>query len=220
MPVTRELFYRDSAASIAFAGSRWGVLLHELGHWAAANEKGLISGHLIIEDRDDFRCVGAFALDDMSQWKIAADAERRSFVAAAGAVAELCFCNRTKPGRLGPDIESYLSSSPHFDPRLSDKTVVSMWQNHFSPRIEALAGCIDTNFDKCAALLLSNRFLLQGYHVIPSCMLKPPSRRGLFESLLEMVRTLTKKARFRALEAYLAEREQFRHGVKNQIVHF
>jgi hypothetical protein len=220
MPITRELFYRDSAASMAFAESRWGVLLHELGHWAAANEKDLISGHLIIEDRDDFRCVGAFALDDMSQGKISADAKRRSFVAAAGAVAELYFCDRTKPGRLGPDIESYLSSSPHLDPRLSDKTVVSTWHNDYLPRVEALAGCIDVNFDRCAALLLSNRFLLHGYHVIPSCMLRPPARRGLFESLYEMFRTLTKKARFRALKEYLAERQQLRLGVKNQFIHF
>jgi hypothetical protein len=184
MPVTRELFYRDSAASMAFAESRWGVLLHELGHWAAANEQGLISGHLIIEDRDDFRCVGAFVLDDTSQKTISADAKRRSFVAAAGAVTELHFCDRTKPGRLGPDIESYLSSSPPLDPHLCDKTVVSMWQNDYLRRIEAFSGCIDTNFDKCAALCLSNRFLFQGYHVIPSCILQAPTGRGPFERLL------------------------------------
>jgi hypothetical protein len=220
MPVTRELFYRNSAASIAFVESRWGVLIHELGHWAAANEKDLISGHLIIEDGDDFRCVGAFALDDMSQRKLSADAERRSFVAAAGAVTELYFCDSTTPGRLGADIDSYLSSSPHLDPRLSGKTVVSMWHNAYLPCVEALAECIDANFDKCAALLISNRFLLQGYHVIPSCMLRPPARRGLFERLYEMVRTLTKKARSRALEEYLAERQQRRLNAKNQLIHF
>jgi hypothetical protein len=215
MPVTRELFYSDSASSMAFVESRSGVMLHEIGHWAAANERGLISGHLIIEDRDDARCVGAFALDNRSQKKIAADAKRHSFVAAAGAITELYFCDRTKPGRLGPDVESYLSSSPHVDPRLSDKTVVSTWHNNYVPRIEALAACIDANFDRCSALCLSNRFLLQGYHIIPSCMLKPPARRGLFESLYEMVRTWPKKARSRALEQYLAERRRLRSGVKN-----
>ena len=129
MPVARELFYNDTASARAFLESRSGVLLHEIAHWAAANEHGLISGHLIIGDRDDDRCVGAFALDDKSQKELAVDAKRRSFVAAAGAVAELYFCDNTKPSRLGPDIESYLLASPHLDPRLSDKTVVSIWQN-------------------------------------------------------------------------------------------
>jgi hypothetical protein len=220
MPVTRELFYSDSASSMAFVESRSGVLLHEIGHWAAANEHGLISGHLIIEDRDDAHCVGAFALDDLSQRNLAADAKRCSFVAAAGAITELYFCDRTKPGRLGPDIESYLSSSPYLDPRLSDKTVVSTWHNNYLPRIEALAACIDANFDRCLALCLSNRFLLQGYHIIPSWMLKPPSRRGLFESLYEMVRTWPRKSRSRALERYLAEKQQLRPGVNNQRIHF
>jgi len=190
-------------------------LLHELGHWSAANEHGLISGHLIIGDRDDDGCVGAFALDDKSQRTISADAKRLAFVAAAGAVAELYFCDNTKPSRLGPDIESYLWSSPHLDPRLSDKTVVSIWHNDYSPRIEALSGCINTNFDKCTALCLSNRFRLQGYHVIPSWVLLPPERRGLFESICEMICTWPKKARSRALEQYLAERRQLRLGVKN-----
>ena len=220
MPVNRELFYRDSAASMAFAESRQGVLLHELGHWATANKQGLISGHLIIEDRDDAHCVGAFVLDDKSQKTIAADAKRHSFVAAGGAITELYFCDRTKPGRLGADIKSYLSSSPLLDPRLCDKTVVSTWHNDYLPHIEALAGCIDTNFDKCAALFLSNRFLLQGYHVIPSWTLKPPERRRLFESIREMIRSWPKKARAKALEQYLAEKQQLRLGVKKPRLHF
>lgn len=218
MPVTRDLFYDDSASSKAFVESRWGVFLHELGHWAAANETakkdGLISGHLIIEDRDDARCVGAFALDKRSQKKLAADAKRHSFVAAAGAVAELYFCDNTKPSRLGADIKSYLSSSPHLDPNLSDKTVVSIWQNAYSSRVEALAACIDANFDKCSALCLSNRFLLRGYHVFPSWMLTPPKRRGMVKSLCEWFRTWPKRTRSRALEQYLAERRQLRLGVK------
>jgi hypothetical protein len=95
-----------------------------------------------------------------------------------------------------------------------------MWHNDYLPRVGALAGCIDANFDRCAALLLSNRFLLEGYHVIPSCMLRPPAGRGLFERLYEMVRTLTRKARSGALEAYLAERQQLRLNAKNQLIHF
>lgn len=220
MPVTRELFYNDNASARAFLESRSGVLLHEMAHWAAANEHGLISGHLIIEDRDDDRCGGAFALDDKSHKELAVDAKRRSFVAAAGAIAELYFCDNTKPSRLGPDIESYLLASPHLDPRLSDKTVVSIWQNHYTPRIEALAGCINTNFDKCVAFCLSNRFRLQGYHVIPSCVLQAPAGRGLFERLCEMSRSWPKNARSRALEQYLAEKREFRLGVKNQRIHF
>jgi hypothetical protein len=166
------------------------------------------------------RCVGAFALDNMSQRTLAADAKQHAFVAAAGAVAELYFCDNTKPSRLGPDIKSYLASTPHLDPRLSDKTVVSIWHNDYSPRIEALAGCVNTNFDKCAALCLSNRFRLQKYHVIPSCMLKPPAGRGLFERLCEMIRTWPKKARSRALEEYLAEKRELCLAVKNQRIHF
>lgn len=220
MPVTRESFYNDTASARAFLESRSGVLLHEIGHWAAANEHGLISGHLIIGDRDDDRCVGAFALDDTSQRELAVDAKRRSFVAAAGAVAELYFCDNTKPSRLGPDIESYLMSSPHLDPRVSDKTVVSIWHNDYSPRIEALAGCININFDKCAAFCLSNRFLFQGYHVIPSCILRAPTGRGPFERLCETRRTWPKNARSRALEQYLAEKRELCLGIKNQRVHF
>lgn len=214
MPITRELFYDDTASARAFLESRSGVLLHEIGHWAAANEHGLIGGHLIIGDRDDDRCVGAFVLEDKSQKELAVDANRRSFIAAAGAVAELYFCDNTNPGRLGPDIESYLMSSRHPDPHVSDKTVVSIWHNEYSYRIEALAGCISINFDKCAALCLSNRFRLQGYHVIPSWALFRPERRGPFESICEMISTWPKKARSRALEQYLAERQQLRLGVK------
>jgi hypothetical protein len=220
MPITRELFYNDTASARAFLESRSGVLLHEIGHWAAANEHGLVSGHLIIGDRDDDRCVGAFALDDTSQRELAVDAKRRSFVAAAGAVAELYFCDNTKPSRLGADIKSYLSSLPHLDPRLSEKTVVSIWHNAYSPRIEALAACIDANFDKCSSLCLSNRFLLRGYHVIPSWVLKPPHRRGMVTSLCEWFRTWPKKTRSKALEQYLAERRRQRLGVKNQLIHF
>ena len=224
MPVTRELFYTESVSSMAFVESRAGVLLHEIGHWAAANEtaneQGSISGHLIIEDRDDACCVGAFVLDERSQKKLAADAKRHSFVAAAGAVVELYFCNNTKPSRLVADIKSYLSSSPHLDPRLSEKTVVSIWHNAYSPRIEALAACIDANFDNCSSLCVSNRFLLRGYHVIPSSVLKPPHRRGMVTNLCEWFRTWPKKTRSKALEQYLAERRRQRLGVKNQLIHF
>jgi hypothetical protein len=208
MPVARDLFYSDPVLAMTFIESRAGVILHEEAHYVAANADGPVAGHLIVEDGDGASCSGAFAFDKAHLKRLGASAERCAFISAAGAVAEFHFCDRTNVRRLGPDIDSYCSLLSSVDRGLSVKTVVAWWQQNYLTRIEALAGCIESNFDLCMAFCRSDRFLLNGHHVIPSCVLEPPRRRSWFERMDEVVRTWPMGARMRALDGYLTSRGQ------------
>jgi hypothetical protein len=185
--------------------SRQGVLLHELGHYVAANVGGLVSGYIIIEDRDDRDCSGAFHIARVSRQHLEASTSRRELTAAAGALAEIHFCSSSVLRRLGPDIELYFA--PNFIRQIiyqNDRDdAVSLWQERHLTLIEEHADCIAKNFERCVALFSEGRYLIHGYHVIPTSALISPSPRSLPERLDDYLRT---RAPVQALTAYLQRR--------------
>jgi hypothetical protein len=185
-----------------FLESRQGVLLHELGHYVAANIGGLVSGYIIVEDRDDRDCSGAFHIARVSRQHLEASPPRRELTAAAGALVEIHFCNSSVLRRLGPDVEMYFA--PNLIRQIMYQTdrdaAVSLWQERHLDLIEEHADCIEKNFERCATFLSEGRYLVHGYHVIPTSALISPAPRSLVERFDDYLRT---RARVRALTAYL-----------------
>jgi hypothetical protein len=200
--INRGILYANPFAAQKFLRRQAGAILHEIGHFEAANIEWLVSGHVIIQDRDDDNCVGGFVPDQISLARLRAHPSVYRFVCAAGAVTELYFCDRTNVRRHDHDIEHYMAA-PWTDVGLDPIAVVKSWQNMYFTRIEAIAARIEVNFDRCMAHCCSRRFLLGTHHVIPTCVFKSP-HRGLFAHLDELVRTWPTRERIGALSRYLA----------------
>ncbi len=202
MPILQN-YSRDNPMGMSrFLESRQGVLLHELGHYVAANIDGLVSGHLIIEDRDDRNCSGAFRIARVSRQHFDGNPSRQELTAAAGALAEMHFCNSAVLRRLGPDIDVY------FAPNLIRQIIyqvdradaIILWQQRHFALITQHADCIEKNFERCITLLSEGAYLINGYHVIPTSALISPSPRSIMERLDDYLRTYSLT---QALTAYL-----------------
>lgn len=216
MSIEREHFHQDPEAARDFLEGREGVLLHELGHYVAANLDGLVSGHIIVEDRECRDCTAALHIVRVSRPHIEYNPARRELIASAGALTELYFCKTPILRRLGPDIEMYFG--PHFVRQLvyqfDREAAIMLWREHHLDRLEKHANCIQENFRRCAAHLASKRYLIDGFHVIPSGVLSPPTTRSIVERLDDWLRTFSKRARRRALIDYLEERARVRATIK------
>lgn len=197
MPIDRETLRGSGDAAHAFLTSQRGAILHEVGHYVAANLDGLVRGHLIIRADGS---SGAFVPDDPSSRLVASDPTRWSLVASAGAMAEYHFCGKARIGAARSDIEAYQSmfGFSHVD------LIIAGWRRKHLERLAAHARCIEANFDRCVGYCHDNRFLIGNHHVIPSCRLRSPRWRRLSERLYEAVWTYPIKERRRALGEFLA----------------
>lgn len=196
MPIDRRRLWRDKRAAMKFLLSHAGVLLHELGHYVAANETGLVAGHLMIEASDD-ETSGRFVIVDEYLPKLGVD--QCAFMSAAGALAELYFCDLTSPARLGPDIAAFHTVLTRIDPRLTNAGLIGLWQDRYGARFAALANVLDTNFDICHRLCERGEFLLDGVHVIPSHVLVPavPRDRRALDTEIVQTAPLSVRRKFR-----------------------
>lgn len=199
MPINRKLLHADAKAAKAFLDSRKGTILHEAGHYVAANMAGMLSGHLIVSATSE-RAAAAFVFDDRSAPCLASYPERAALVSAAGFLAEYYFCGEARILRSRNDIATYQSM---FGFCTADM-VVARWKRDYLDHFALQAACIENNFDRCVRYCGSNRFLIDNHHVIPSCMLRSPRWQGLCARMDEAVWTYPMKARRRALEEFLA----------------
>jgi hypothetical protein len=183
----------------AFLNSQKGAILHEVGHYVAANLDGLVRGHIIIPVDND-RSFGAFVPDDPSAELLSSNLVRWSLVSSAGIMAEHHFCNHAKIGSAKADIAAYQS---RFGPMPAD-LIVARWKRDHLDRIAAHTACIKNDFDRCARYCRSNRFRIGDHHVIPSCVIRSPRWRSPSERLDEVVWTYPIEARRRALDELLA----------------
>ncbi len=204
----RDLLHRRPELADALLDGQHGTILHETGHYVAANAGGMVRGHLIIPASSG-RAAAGFVPDDASAERLASDRARWSFAASAGLLAEYHFCAKARPLRARADIAAYQSV---FGLAPADM-IVARWKRDHLARIGALAACIAANFDRCLNYCCTERFLLRDHHVIPSCKLQSPRWRGLSERLDEAVWTYPVKERRRALEEFLAANALFRGGV-------
>lgn len=199
MSIDRELLHAHPEHAKAFLDSRDGTILHEAGHYVAANIVGMLSGHLIVSAKSD-RAAAAFVFDDRSARCLALSPGRASLVSSAGFLAEYHFCGQARIARSRNDIAAYQSMFGMYPADM----VVALWKRDHLDRIAAYATCVETNFDRCVRYCSSNRFFIDDHHVIPSCMLRSPRWRSPSAHLDEVVWTYPMKARRRALEEFLA----------------
>jgi hypothetical protein len=199
MPLDRKLLRTNPMAADIFLGSYEGAILHELGHYVAANLDGQIRGHIIMPATTD-RYSGAFVPDDHSAELLRSDPARWALVSSAGVMTEYHFCGRAKVGAARGDIAAYQSVFG----LVRDDIIVARWKRDHLDRIAAHAACIEHNFDLCAHYCRSNWFRIGDHHVIPSCVLRSPQWRGPFARLDEAVCTYPVKARRLALDEFLA----------------
>lgn len=199
MPIDRERLHASAEYAKALLDSREGTILHEAGHYVAANTVGTLSGHLIVSAKSE-RAAAAFVFDDRSARCLALSPDRAALVSAAGFLAEYYFCGEARIARSRNDIAAYQSM---FGVCSAD-IVVDCWKRDHLDRIAEYATCIETNFDRCVRYCRSNRFLIDDHHVIPSCTLRSPRWRALRGWLDEAVWTYPMTARRRALEEFLA----------------
>jgi hypothetical protein len=181
-----------------------GQLLHESAHYVAGNYNSVLGGHLIIPENGT---TAAFCPHDHYRERLMQDVERFAFMCAAGAVAELYFSNNVGGHRLGPDIEMYCLSLKKKNISNDARDFIAVWQNKYWNQIEALSPCIENNFDLCVELCSSGKYLLHGYHVIPTGALAPPVKRGWFDRFFECALTEPIAARRHALGRFIADCE-------------
>ena len=205
MPVARNFYWNNVDAARRFIRSRAGILMHELSHYVALNVDGPVGGHIIVSNSD--RGGGAFVINNPSLKRLNRVEGRHAFGLAAGSMAELYFCNQTNIDSAGADIDAY-RCLPGVKSNLSAESVASIWQNDYMAKIEGLAGCIDENYDRCMGYITTNCYLIGQYHVIPSWALRPPRFRWLGSWLDEIVWTVSKAERIKALGEYLDQRRR------------
>lgn len=199
MPLDPKLLHTNPMAADVFLGSHKGTILHEIGHYVAANLDGLTCGHIIIPVDTD-RHSGAFVPLDLSAEILCSDPARWSLVSSAGVLAEYHFCGRAMVGAARGDFAAYQAVFG----LMPEDAIVERWTRDHLDRIAAHAACIEQNFDRCVYYCNSNRFLTDNHHVIPSCAMRPPQQRGLRARLDEAVWTYPIKARRCALDEFLA----------------
>jgi hypothetical protein len=207
-PLNRNLLLRRPELADALLDGQLGAILHEVGHYAAANADGLVRGHLIIHASSG-RAAAGFVPDNVSGARLESNRARWAFAASGGLLAEYHFCGDGRPRRAQADIAAYQSV---FGLAPAEE-IIARWKRDHLARIGALAACIAANVDRCVTLCHTELFLLGDHHVIPSCMLRSPRRRGLSERLDEAVWTYPVKERRRALDELLAANANFRAGV-------
>lgn len=196
MIIDRSRLWSNKQAAKQFLLSSAGVLLHELGHHAAANEVGVTAGHVLLEVNDCETASGRFVIADHYLSKLSVD--QCAFISAAGALAELYFCDLTKPERLRGDIAAYESLLAWKDPRLTSASLLGMWREQYSKRFAKLANVVESNFDTCLRLCNHGDFVLDAVHVIPTSMLSTPFARSQEELGLEIKQTAPLSPRQRA----------------------
>jgi hypothetical protein len=201
MSIDRELLWKSKSAAKQFLQSQAGVILHELGHYAAANESSLVVGHLLVDALDCETPSGKFAFSD--EYKRQLDVERCAFISVAGAMAELYFCDLTAPFRLRPDIAAYCSLLKWIDPKVTMESLIGIWHDRYAARIGGLASNIEANFENCIQLCATDAFLLDGVHVIPSYLLDPAYSRSQKELNAEFEETSPLAARQKAREKFM-----------------
>lgn len=194
MPIDREFFRANSTAADDFLESQGGAILHEVGHYVAANLDGVIRGHIIIP-ADLKRHSGAFVPDDHSAAILDSNSARWSLVSSAGVMAEYHFCGRAKLGAAQADIAAYQSKITF----MPANGVYDQWKRDHLDHIASHAGCVEENFDRCVRFCRTNRFLIRDHHVIPTAAMRSPRRRGPRERVDELLWTYPAKARSHAL---------------------
>lgn len=153
----------------ALLTSQAGVLLHELGHYVAANSEVIVPGHIVLTTDS-----GAFLpLHGLK----APSSDQFAFACAAGALAEQHFCGTTLHRRLGQDVARYVKVRPPVNPETRLIDIVDDWKRTYSSRMALIAACVEMNFDRCMDFVARRRFLIDELHVIPSAVLKLPYRR-------------------------------------------
>jgi|SRR5665213_32221 len=204
MPIDRKQLWKSQSNARRFLQSQTGVLLHELGHHAAANERSPVVGHLLIEAQDSETTSGRFAFSD--EYKKRLEVDRCAFISAAGAMTELYFCNLTAPFRLGPDIVAFCSLLKWIDPTITTETLIGIWHDRYADRMGKLAEVIERNFDRCRHICATNDCLMDGVHVIPTYLLDSPHRRSEDERNAEFKETSPLAARSMARQKFLIGR--------------
>jgi hypothetical protein len=206
MPIHREQLWKSQLKARRFLQSQAGVLLHELGHHAAANERSLVVGHLLIEALDSDATSGSFAFSD--EYKKQLKVDQCAFISAAGAMTELYFCNLTGPFRLGPDIVAFCSLLKWINPTITTEALIGIWHDRYADRMGKVAGVIERNFDRCRQLCATNDYLMDGVHVIPTYILDTPYRRSEIEGNAEFEATSPLAARSMARQTFLLGRQR------------
>jgi hypothetical protein len=200
VPIDRDQLWQNKSAAKELLQSQAGVIVHELGHYAAANETSPVFGHLLVDALDRKTSSGKFVFSD--EYKKQLDVERCAFISAAGAMAELYFCDLTASFRLHPDIVAYCSLLNWIDPKVTMEDLIGIWHNRYAVRIGELARNIEMNFERCTQLCATDAFLLDGVHVIPSYLLDPPYSRSQKEFDREFEETSPLAARQTARKTF------------------
>ena len=173
----------------AFLTSQAGVLLHELGHYVAANAEVIVSGHIVWTGDS-----GAFLpLHGLK----APTRDQLAFACAAGALAEQHFCGTILHRRLGQDVARYVKVRPPVNPETTLIDIVDEWKRTYSSRMAKLAACVELNFERCTAYVARRRFVIDEHHAIPSVVLRRPYRRTFLGWLGERLATMETTSRRR-----------------------
>ena len=192
---------RRTKGGRVFLESGDGQVFHEVSHYCAANEKARAVGHIIISDQTR---AAAFVTHPMDLQSLMADTDRFQFTAAAAAVAEMRICDTTEINRASLDARNfheYVNQQYTGTPEELTRTIRG-WVASYGSRIDALSRKIQRTYDDCALAVDERRYLLRGYHVIPSAILA----HGFFakdDIAAHEKETISPEAMERALDSYL-----------------
>ncbi len=200
-PLDRRFFAANPAAARTFLTTVTGTVLHEAGHYSAANAHELVPGHIVIA-RDGRQ--GAFIVDDDKFREIKAKQDLMGFIASSGALTELFFCDNTEYRRCMDDISFYngFVAGEVSEERIFRDTVIE-WKRKYAPLFSTITENIEGNYHRIGAVLVAETYLLDEYHVIPSSELAPLFGCSDEARAEEKALTASEEARSKALRRYV-----------------
>lgn len=182
------------------------TIIHEIGHYVAANSgPDLIGGHICVDADMANGVTAGFGWAPEYHDRLVSNVALCAFVAATGAIAEKFFHGKVNDRALRPDLLLYrqlrLPNTP-----ASDAELLRLWERNYGATIVHLSDCIKRNADRCVELLETGEFMIDEYHVIPTSSLEPPIKRHHSERTRERDVTASMTARRKALIRYLMQR--------------
>lgn len=197
MPIDIEYLHNNEAAAIHFVRSQEGLILNLVARAVAASYKSTNGGHLIIH-RDMRNPTGTFVLSP----KYKKDFERNPdypFMRVAGLLAELFFCRCPSAQRSLRDLGEVMRIEHPFNHHHPAPAIQHVHEK-FGRNFSLIAPAVQSNYYLAQRAISLDDFILEDFHVIPSCILEPFCGTSLGDRIGHYLATKPNKKRQKALD--------------------
>jgi hypothetical protein len=172
MPIDIEYLRNHEEAAIRFVQSQDGLILNIVARAVAATRSKIHGGHLIIHS-DMENPTGGFIVSPKYKQEFEGS-DDYNFSRVAGLLAEMFFCNAPSISRSLRDLGAIVSTAHPFNPydRSQNESIQYIHQRY---RFDfgQIAPAVQSNYYLTQRVMSLEKFIIDKYHVIPSCVLDP-----------------------------------------------